>query len=62
MSLTRLGRRSKLGSPTRVDPPPLRTVHTSNFFASSQELGILLLVTTYQAGKLLMLRTLLVTA
>jgi hypothetical protein len=40
----------------------LRTVHTSSFFASSQELGILLLVTTYQAGKLLMLRTLLVTA
>jgi uncharacterized protein (TIGR03032 family) len=37
-------------------PPPLRSVHTSNFSAILQELGISLLVTTYQAGKLVMLR------
>jgi uncharacterized protein (TIGR03032 family) len=47
------------GSPTKVDPkvdPPLRSVHTSNFSAILQELGISVLVTTYQAGKLVMLR------
>jgi hypothetical protein len=37
-------------------PPPLRSVHTSNFSAILQELGISVLVTTYQAGKLVMLR------
>src|SRR5437879_13200047 len=35
---------------------PLRSVHTSNFSALLQELGISVLVTTYQAGKLVMLR------
>src|SRR2546422_4761762 len=44
------------GSPTKEDPPPLRSVHTSNFSAILQELGISVLVTTYQAGKLVMLR------
>jgi uncharacterized protein (TIGR03032 family) len=44
------------GVPTKEDPPPLRSVHTSNFSALLQELGISLLVTTYQAGKLVMLR------
>ncbi len=39
-----------------VPPPPLRSVHTSNFSAILQELGVSLLVTTYQAGKLVMLR------
>jgi uncharacterized protein (TIGR03032 family) len=34
----------------------LRSVHTSNFSAILQELGISVLVTTYQAGKLVMLR------
>jgi hypothetical protein len=43
-------------SPTKDDPPPLRSVHTSNFSAILQELGVSILVTTYQAGKLVMLR------
>jgi uncharacterized protein (TIGR03032 family) len=47
---------SETGSPTNEDPPPLRSVHTSNFSAILQELGISVLVTTYQAGKLVMLR------
>src|SRR4051812_5738665 len=41
--------------PTKV-APPLRSIHTSNFSAILQELGISVLVTTYQAGKLVMLR------
>jgi uncharacterized protein (TIGR03032 family) len=36
--------------------PPLRSIHTGNFSAILQELGVSLLVTTYQAGKLVMLR------
>jgi uncharacterized protein (TIGR03032 family) len=43
-------------APTSEDPPPLRSIHTSNFSAILQELGISVLVTTYQAGKLVMLR------
>jgi uncharacterized protein (TIGR03032 family) len=43
-------------SSPKHDPPPLRSVHTSNFPAILQELGISVLVTTYQAGKLVMLR------
>src|SRR4051794_14789859 len=38
------------------DPPPLRSIHTSNFPEILRELGISVLVTTYQAGKLVMLR------
>src|SRR3954469_906192 len=38
------------------DAPPLRSVHTSSFSAILQELGVSVLVTTYQAGKLVMLR------
>ncbi len=41
---------------TPKEEPPLRSVHTSNFSAILQELGISILVTTYQAGKLVMLR------
>lgn len=44
------------GSEVKEDQPPLRSVHTSNFSAILQELGISVLVTTYQAGKLVMLR------
>jgi Domain of unknown function (DUF4915) len=47
---------SEPGPPTKEAPPPLRSVHTSNFPAILQELGISVLVTTYQAGKLVMLR------
>ena len=36
--------------------PPLRSVHTSNYPALLDRLGISLLVTTYQAGKLVALR------
>ena len=39
------------GLPPKKDPPPLRSVHTSNFSPILQELGISVLVTTYQAGK-----------
>lgn len=35
---------------------PLRSIHTDNFPAILQELGASVLVTTYQAGKLVMLR------
>ncbi len=41
--------------PTTEDPP-LRAVHTSNFPALLQQLGASLLVTTYQAGKLVLVR------
>ncbi len=37
-------------------PEPLRSLHTSNLPAILDELGISLLVTTYQSGKLVMLR------
>ena len=36
--------------------PPLRSVHTSNFGPLLGERGLSLLVTTYQAGKLVVLR------
>ena len=36
--------------------PPLRSVHTSNFPAILDTLGVSLLVSTYQAGKLVLLR------
>ena len=46
---------------TAVNPPapdtkPLRSVHTSNFPQLLEQLGISLLVTTYQAGKLVVAR------
>lgn len=43
------------GRPTTEDPP-LRAVHTQNFPALLRELGASLLVTTYQAGKLVLVR------
>src|SRR5208337_902298 len=36
--------------------PPLRAVHTTNFPALLRQLGASLLVTTYQAGKLVLVR------
>src|SRR5437868_5394593 len=36
--------------------PPLRSVHSSTFPVLLEQLGISVLVTTYQAGKLVMLR------
>ena len=39
-----------------AEPPPLRSVHTTNFGPLLGELGLSLLVTTYQAGKLVVLR------
>src|SRR3954453_18756308 len=44
------------GSPRTDDPTPLRAVHTANFPAILRSLGASLLVTTYQAGKLVMVR------
>jgi hypothetical protein len=37
-------------------PAPLRAVHTANFPGLLRQLGASLLVTTYQAGKLVMVR------
>ena len=43
--------------PSRVESPaPLRAVHTASFPALLRQLGASLLVTTYQAGKLVMVR------
>src|SRR5262245_18157817 len=39
-----------------ADPGPLRAAHTPNFPALLRQLGAALLVTTYQAGKLVMVR------
>ena len=44
------------GPTTASDPAPLRAVHTTNFPALLRQLGASLLVTTYQAGKLVMVR------
>ena len=45
-----------LDRPKLEDPAPLRAVHTTNFPAMLRELGASLLVTTYQAGKLVIVR------
>src|SRR5262245_56187744 len=43
--------------PTTAAPlPPLRSGHTTTFAEILQQFGLSLLVTTYQAGKLVMLR------
>ena len=42
--------------PKMEDPGPLRAAHTPNFPALLRQLGASLLVTTYQAGKLVMVR------
>ncbi len=49
---------STLAEPeTQESPlPPLRSVHTASFPSILSELGVSILVTTYQAGKLVMLR------
>jgi hypothetical protein len=44
------------GRPRTEDPAPLRAVHTPNFPALLRQLGASLLVTTYQAGKLVLVR------
>ena len=43
--------------PKPEGPPPLRSVHTSNFPAILDQLGLSLAVTTYQAGKLVLVRS-----
>ena len=48
--------RSDNGDGTTGPAPPLRSVHTSNFPDLLRQLGASLLVTTYQAGKLVALR------
>jgi hypothetical protein len=42
------------GRPRTEGPGPLRAAHTPNFPALLRQLGASLLVTTYQAGKLVM--------
>lgn len=42
--------------PNEPDPEPLRSVHTVSFPRILQQLGLSLLVTTYQAGRLVVLR------
>jgi hypothetical protein len=42
--------------PKTEDPAPLRAVHTPNFPSLLRQLGASLLVTTYQAGKLVLIR------
>src|SRR5262245_43580978 len=49
------GEGSEPGLPAEEDPP-LRAVHTPNFPALLRQLGASLLVTTYQAGKLVLVR------
>ena len=44
-------------APANAGPSPLRSVHTTNFPAILDQLGSSLLVTTYQAGKLVVVRT-----
>ena len=46
----------ELDSPKTDAPAPLRAVHTSSFPALLRQLGASLLVTTYQAGKLVLVR------
>ena len=43
-------------APAATAPEPLRSVYTENFPASLDALGASLMVTTYQAGKLVMVR------
>src|ERR1700678_275686 len=50
-----MAQQSVPASPT-PDPGPLRAAHTPNFPALLRQLGASLLVTTYQAGKLVMVR------
>src|SRR6516165_6048536 len=45
------------GPTTASDPEPLRSVHTPNVPQFFDQLGISLLVTTYQAGKLVIVRS-----
>ena len=42
--------------PTAADLPPFRSVHTANFTGLLRSLGISLAVSTYQAGRLVVLR------
>ena len=39
-----------------AEPPPLRSVHTSDFPSLMRRLGVSLFITTYQAGKLVIVR------
>ncbi len=44
------------GEPSPADPPPFTSSHTSNFPALLRELGISLAVSTYQAGRVILVR------
>src|SRR5262245_62780335 len=47
----------KEDAPKDEGPSPLRSVHTTNFPAILDQLGSSLAVTTYQAGKLVLVRS-----
>ncbi len=51
-----LSKNGLTGQPASVEPPPLRSVHTQTFPRILDHLGVSLAVTTYQAGKLVLLR------
>ena len=51
------GEELKDDSPAEAGPSPLRSVHTTSFPAILDQLGSSLLVTTYQAGKLVVIRS-----
>src|SRR6516165_9486902 len=55
-SISPAGPTSEPGRPKSEAPEPLRAVHTANFPALLRQLGASLLVTTYQAGKLVLVR------
>jgi hypothetical protein len=48
--------RTKPTEDPEPQPPPLRSIHTSNSPALLHELGISLIVSTYRAGKLVLVR------
>jgi uncharacterized protein (TIGR03032 family) len=47
---------TEIAPPKVEDTPPMRAVHSTNFPALLRQLGASLLVTTYQAGKLVIVR------
>src|SRR4051794_38642222 len=54
--VSRPGTAPNLAATKVDDPTPLRAVHTPGFPSLLRQLGASLLVTTYQAGKLVMVR------
>ena len=51
-----MGPASQPEPPKTPEPPTIRSIHTTNFPALLGELGVSLLVTTYQAGRVVVVR------